>query len=560
MPHIRHHIRTLILRNIGAAAIVQAAPRVIDESRRQQALTPAGLHITSHSDGPAEVREALFAEISGALADLHLDTLHLNWILATTQLNEQQRQRAASALSELRLDPLVDMRPIGPGAPDSTWFTITGPDVLIDILNQPMAVLSSFIGLVLDTWQEAVDSGFQTFWSSRLPDEAQSAVELFILRVWGLPVGLSFGMIPSQSSGETSSLSHLELDHVDDVSDLPWEKNPRATVNETAHFVLPPRVNAGYVDPFYGHVYSHDFLSENDAVYRARKLADGPFGHLSVPFRTVPRFFANAATTLLALLEEKSKSAMSASLDGGVPLYRGQTREHSLSRSRETRIKLFGDARAIEPSLLPSGTRRSTPAAASMAFSSLVEAAVQASPIKPYSYDHETWSTFRGDNLKTSFGQHYGLATPSLDLTEDFLVACWFATTKLQLASPGIFRASPVADDDICVIYVIRPHIDAGAPIDVRMSPHARPALQSGWVTTNTWGWRSNDAARHLEAAVYFPGRLRHELKPVLPQADQLFAPRDSDILMDLALSIGERLPNSPITDALLRDLYRVVE
>lgn len=560
MPHIRNHIRTLILRNIGAAAILHAAPRVIDESRRQQALAPAGLHITSHLGGPTEVREALFAEISGALVDLHLDALHLNWILAATQLDEQQRQRAASALSELRLEPLVDMRPIGPDAPDSTWFTITGPDVLIDILIQPMAVLSSFIGLVLDTWQKTVDLGIQTFWSSRLPDEALSAIELFILRVWGLPIGLSSGISHSQAHGETPSLSHLELDHVDDVSDLPWEKNPRATVNETARFVLPPRVHAGFVDPFYGHVYSHDFLSENDAVYRARELTDGPFGHLSVPFRTVPRYFADSANTLITLLEENSQSAMSTSLDGGVPLYRGQTREHSLPRSRETRLKLFGDADAIEPSLLPSGTRRSTPAAAAMAFSSLIEAAVEASPIKPPSYDHETWSTFRGDNLKTSFAQHYGLATPSLDLTEDFLVACWFATTKLQLATPGIFRASPVADDDICVIYVLRPHLDAGAPIDVQMSPHGRPARQRGWVTTNTWGWRSNDAARHLEAAVYFPGRLRHELKPVLPQSDQLFVPHGNDILMDLALSIGNQLRHSPITDALQGDLYRVVE
>lgn len=560
MPDIRDHIRTLILRNIGATAIMHAASRVIDESRRQQALAPAGIHITSPVVAPTEVREALFAEISAALVDLHLDALHLNWILAATQLDEQQRQRAASALSELRLEPLVDMHPIGPDAPDSTWFTITGPDVLIDILIQPMAVLSSFIGLVLDTWQKAVDLGIQTFWSSRLPDEALSAIELFILRVWGLPIGLSSGISHSLSLGETPSLSHLELDHVDDVSDLPWEKNPRPTVNETARFVPPPRVHAGLVDPFYGQVYSHDFLSENDAVYRARKLTDGPFGHLSVPFRTVPRYFADSATTLITLLEENSQSAMSTSLDGGVPLYRGQNREHTLPRSRETRLKLFGDAHAIEPSLLPSGARRSTPAAAVMAFNSLIEAAVEVSAKKPHSYDHETWSTFRGDNLKTSFAQHYGLATPSLDLTEYFLVACWFATTRLQPASPGILRASTVADDDICVIYVFRPHIDAGAPIDVRMSPHGRPARQRGWVTTNTWGWRSNDAARHLEAAVYFPGRLRHELKAVLPQSDQLFVPHGSDILMDMALSIGNRLPDSTITDALLGDLYRVVE
>ncbi|WP_345449224.1 FRG domain-containing protein [Arthrobacter gyeryongensis] len=492
--------------------------------------------------------------------DLHLDPLHLNWILAATELDEQQRQRASSALSELRLEPLADMRPIGPDAPDSTWFTITGPDVLIDILIQPMAVLSSFIALMLDTWQKAVDLGIQTFWSSRLPDEAQSAIELFILRVWGLPIGLPSGVSHSQSLGETASLSHLNLDHVDDVSDLSWEKNPRATVNETAFLVVPPRVQAGLVDPFYGQVYSHDFLSENDSIYRARKLTDGTFGHLSVPFRTVPRYFADSADTLITLLEENSQSAVSNSLGDGVPLYRGQNREHTLQRSRATRLKLFGDAHAIEPSLLPSGTRRSTPAAAATAFNSLIESAVEISPEKPHSYDHETWSTFRGDNLKTSFAQHYGLATPSLDLTEDFLVACWFATTRLQLATPGILRASPVDDEDICVIYVLRPDMDAGAPIDVQMSPYGRPARQRGWVTTNTWGWRSNDAARHLEAAVYFEGRLRHELKPVLPQSDQLFVPQGSDVLMDLALSIGNRLPDSPITDALLRDLYRVVE
>lgn len=558
MSHIRNHIRTLLLRNIGATAIFDAAPRVIDESLRQQALAPAGLHITSPLAGPTKVREALFAEITGALAELHLDALHLNWILAATEIDEQQCQRAVSALIKLRLDPLVDMQPIGPDAPASTWFTITGPDVLIDILNQPMAVLSSFIGLVLDNWQKTVDLGTPTFWRSRLPDETQSAIELFILRVWGLPIGLPFGM--SQSPSATRSLSHLDLHHVDDVSDPPWEKNPQPTVNRTASYVLPPRVQAGLVDPFYGHVYSYDFLSENDAIYRAKKRTDGSFGYLSVPFRTVPRYFADSADTLITLLEENSQRAMSTSLDGGVPLYRGQTQEYTLPRSRETRFKLFGDAHAIEPSLLPSGTRNSTPAEATMAFNSLIEAAVEVSRIKPPSYDHDTWYTVRGDNLKTSFAQHYGLATPSLDLTSYFLVACWFATTRLLPESPGILRASPVADDDICVIYVFRPHMDAGAPIDVKLSPYGRPARQHGWVTTNTWGWSSNDAARHLEAAVYFEGRLRHELKPVLPQADELFVPHGSDILMDLALSIGNRLPNSLITKALLRDLYRVAE
>lgn len=560
MPNIRDHIRTLILRNIGAAAILHAAPRVIDESGLPQALALSGIHIVGHVGGPTKVREALFAEISGALVDLHLDALHLNWVLAATELDEQERQRAASVLSELRLKPLVDMRPIGPDASDSTWFTITGPDVLVDILVQPMAVLSSFIGLVFDTWQAMADLGAQTFWSSRLPDETLSAIELFILRAWGLPIGLPSGMSHSRVPSETPSLSHLELDHVDDVSDLPWEKNPRAIVNETAGFAPPPRLHVGFADPFYGHVYSHDFLSENDAVYRARKLTAGPFGHLSVPFRTVPRYFADSVDTLLSLLEESSQSAKSKSLDGGVPLYRGQTREHSLRRSPETRLKLFGDADAIEPSLLPSGTRRSTPAVAFMAFSSLIEAAVESSPTKPPAYDHKIWSTYCGDNLKTSFAQHYGLATPSLDLTEDFLVACWFATTRLQLAAPGILQATPVADDDTCVIYVLRPHPDVGAPIDVMTSPHSRPARQRGWVTTNTWGWRSNDAARHLEAAIYFRGRLRHELKPVLPQSDQLFVPHGSDILMDLAQSIGSRVPHSPITDAIQRDLYRVVD
>jgi len=560
VPHIRNHIRTLILRNIGANAILDAAPRIIDESLCQEALAPARLHITSTLAGPTKVRQALFAEISGALLDLRLDALHLNWFLAATELDEQQRQRAASALCELRLDPLVDMRPIGPGAPASTWFTITGPDVLIDILTQPMAVLSSFIGLVLDTWQKTVDSGIGTFWSNRLPNEAQSAIELFILRVWGLPIGLPFGFSPSQSPCVTRGLSHLDLDDVEDVSDLPWEKNPQATVNQTASFVLPPRVKAGLVDPFYGHVYSYDFLSDNDGAYRAGKVADGSFGYLSVPFRTVPRYFADSAETLITLLEENSQRAVSTSLDGGVALYRGQNQEYTLPRSPETRLKLFGDAHAIEPSLLPSATRRRTPAVATMAFNSLIEAAVEASRIKPPFYDQDTWYTVRGDNLKTSFAQHYGLATPSLDLTSHFLVACWFATTNLKLESPGILRASPVADDDICVIYVFRPHMDAGAQIDVQLSPYGRPARQHGWVTTNTWGWRSNDAARHLEAAVYFEGRLRRELKPVLPQADELFVPHGSDVLMDLALSIGNRLPGSPITEALLGDLYRVTE
>jgi len=43
----------------------------------------------------------------------------------------------------------------------------------------------------------------------------------------------------------------------------------------------------------------------------------------------------------------RRERAMSTGLDGGVPLYRGQNEEYTLKRSRETRLKLFGDAQAM---------------------------------------------------------------------------------------------------------------------------------------------------------------------------------------------------------------------
>jgi hypothetical protein len=423
-----------------------------------------------------------------------------------------------------------------------------------------MGVLSSLLAHMIGTWEPFVGSKISTFWDNRLPDAELSAIELFVLRSWGISPSIPVELMPSGGVEDDAAFEDLGFEPIEDVTDLPWDRNPAALVNTLALPYRGARVRRGYVDPYYGQVYSRDFLVECEAIYRPVKAGTGTFGHLSVPFRAVPRYFVGSYAELAFLLNRIHETLHGHLPSTDLTLYRGQTSEYTLRRSDAARVKLYGSADAIEPSLLPSATRRSTSEQTFMAFRSLVEMAVDMGEVSPPGFgDKSTWSTIKGDQLKVAFGQHYGLATQALDLTDSPLIACWFASTELRPGAGGEFQATPVADDNTCVVYVFRPGSGAGAPIDVTLSPNARPALQQGWVTPSTWGWRSNRAATRLAAAVYFPGSVRADLAADMPTTQRLFAPSDVDGLTYLAKRIGGRLPDSPITRELSRDLYGVV-
>lgn len=544
------HIRALLGRNIGAGAILDAASRLREDPAATNVLSAMGLAVGTGA--PPEVRAALAEQLRRVLASAVLDAEHLTWILAASSIPAAEAQAIAKTLAALRLN-VLDGSPEPYGLPPDVWVTITGPDVLVDLLFQPLNVFATFVRAVFTTWQGALDAGARTYWENKLPDEATTSIELFILRGWGVPVA-PFAALETGEGAAKRVIEGLDLEPVDSVDDLPWERNPDPFVNQSAFVSVPARESGGLADRFYGHVFSNDFWEAVDAPYRPRRRMEPlpPYGVLSVPFREIPRLYASSADELLAMCSSIARHVSKQGTGVNRILFRGQTREYTLPRDKTTLKALYGRDDVIEPSLVPSASRRPPSSATQMAFASVLELA----SVSPAA-QQATWRSILGDRQKVAFAQHYGLATDALDLTEDVKVALWFALTRLDAATENDFVASPVDEDNVSVLYLFRVgEFDARA-IDVVDSPSSRPALQRGWVSSGSWGWRANRAATRLEAAIYFPGSVRNAL--ALPATTELFRPPTDEPVTRIAQELLERLPESVVGAELARALYSIV-
>jgi hypothetical protein len=254
------------------------------------------------------------------------------------------------------------------------------------------------------------------------------------------------------------------------------------------------------------------------------------------PFREIPRLYASSADELLAMCSSIARHVSKQGTGVNRILFRGQTREYTPPRGKTTLKALYGRDDVIEPSLVPSASRRPPSSATQMAFASVLELASVSPAVQ-----QATWRSILGDRQKVAFAQHYGLATDALDLTEDVKVALWFALTRLDPATENDIVASPVDEDNVSVLYLFRVgEFDARA-IDVVDSPSSRPALQRGWVSSGSWGWRANRAATRLEAAIYFPGSVRNAL--ALPATTELFRPPTDEPVTRIAQELLESLP-----------------
>lgn len=554
MTDLSPQIQELLGRNLSAEAILNAGWRLRENPQADD--LRSALFLRVGEGAPLKVRLALAAQLRRALASMALDVNHLSWILGASDAAPEEAARVAVALSALRLE-VHDKAPVPFLSLPDAWVTVVGPDILIDVLLQPLSVLSTFVRAVFDTWQQAVDMGLRTYWQNKLPDEVPTAIELFVLREWGLPL-MPFESDANDSPSYISSssregLAGLNLEPVADIGDLPWELNPDPLVNPTAIAALPARTRGALADPYYGHVFSNDFWRGNEAPYRPRMPLSAPYGVLSVPFRHVQRFYATTGREVVALCTAIAQEVAQRSSQETTALFRGQTREYTLPRNAETLEALYGSSDVIEPSLLPSASRRRSTLSTRMAFGSLLEIASV-----PHIPDmKETWGSFLGDQRKVAFAQHYGLATHALDLTDELRVALWFALTHLARGNGTDYVATPVDADNISVMYVMRSGEFDSKAIDIVHSSSSRPARQRGWISAGSWGWQSNRVAKHLAAAVYFPGSIRDNLD--LPETAELFSPPDAEHLTLQAYSLCARTLSNPISDEMARDLYSVV-
>jgi len=204
--------------------------------------------------------------------------------------------------------------------------------------------------------------------------------------------------------------------------------------------------------------------------------------------------------------------------------YRGQQREHTLSRSERARQILFGDASAIEPSLLASSSR--------LGLSLETVAPEWSLTVQMFISQYVTflknskWVSQRTlddvcaqmTNLVSGYSfwafllamaQHYGLPSAGLDVTSSVDVALYFALTGFEQDphTPHLQRTKRLnTTDQYSVIYIFsnteRFLIDFSRIRPIGF-PTARPDAQSAHFLHTGWGLARNAVAERLFLALY---------------------------------------------------------
>lgn len=577
-------IRPLLLRNLDALQVVRAAERLTadEPSRRAEARGPATLGF-GHGKIPTALVDALSGMLATNLTQLRIGRHVLEWILAPVLVAERL-SGAVLAISEWQFTgTVVPNNPPDPRMP-SVLIRVHGEDAFLDLLEQPVRILSNLITKIHDAWDPVIAARMTTSPQLRTPDEVVAALEeSIIVQLGGLiePVRsfdhhFRFGTITTskvlESDDAKQSPEHQLGFAVEPTRPFPWSKNVEFTIDESTKPVVG-RENCHqdelYVDPYYGQVYSASVLANNEGLYapgQASRVGTmwGPVsiachsGWLNVPFRLVPRFRVNSYRELSAVLVDVRRSYSAAKNQGLPLLLRGQTGEHLLPRPGAARQVLFGTSHALEPSLLPSSTRRTTSAETFQAFAAAVQMYLLQAHQSIAEDEVTVFSTFLGDTLKLALGQHYGLASTALDWTTDPTVALWFALNRLVAVGDGTLQATPLEWDAEGVLYCLRPELGHSANVQIAEQEESRPSRQRGWVTHTAWGYRPNRVARYLIAAIYFSGSLRDELADRLPSPHFLFPGASEDRLVGHLHENSGACPNALVSAELRRDLYVV--
>ena len=580
----------LLLRNLDILALVQAGMRLTDdEPSRQAAITTARM---SFGHGPVsdDFARQVCSLVSENLAALRWDEELLTWAMFPNLQGDRFRE-AVDLMKSWRFSGSVRLNhPPDPRAPDA-WLVIEAEDVFVDLLMQPLSVLADAIANMHDTWNAAPADGF-LFPNLKVGDGTLAVLELFIVASLGIradPVtqadanfrvgATTWISIRTTANANRKLSADLGFRIVPTGTPFPWDDNADATINESCRTLIAHpgyRGEALYADPYYGHLYHSSILQNNEGIYLPWSQGRPPerfmfiedidlpapnYGWLSVPFRRVARYRVESADELTSMFStvQDAYAAPSPWKSSYLPLLlRGQTREYLLDRPADARRVLYADPDAREPALLASATRRSTTSQAFHAFATMVQLHL-VNLHGPVADDEVTGFIYSfGDFIKLAYAQHYGLATDALDWTTDFLVAAWFALTRLTSAPNGRLTASPVESDAEAVIYCLRP--EEGHVVDVQFEgfPAARPNAQHGWVTPASWGLRRNRVASYLLCAIYMPGKVRQELASRLPTQQLLFPNAKQDPLVTVVKRWCDEVPESPISQQLYKDLYEL--
>lgn len=555
---ITEDINALLLRNVSAKAVLAAAQRLGgDEESRKSANQDSMVYIGAGENVPADFRAAFLSEFRKIMCTFAFDRDQVEWIIGGTPFTPNARADIASAIADMRVISFVD-RHADPGMPVKAWIGVRAADAMIDLLIQPFGVLTSLVDRIAQAWVPLTGNEIQLSLQSRMPDRVTAGIEYFLVQSLGISGYTQSRPADIKASPEVDFESTAGFRRVEDIANLPYLSNPLPIVNPGPGTFSDIDDAHGWADPYYGHVFTNRFLTARNAIYEPIRTVEGNYGHLAIPFKTVPRYFVESVDQLKGKIGALAHAIESRKPGRGPVLFRGQTHEYALNRPDGATLALYGKRDAIEPSLLPSSTRRLASDSTYAAFATYLEIALTNRRGLDTAVETVDWATIQGDLTKVAFAQHYGLPTNALDLTVDPRTAMWFASTELTYED-GRFVANPVSEGNICVIYLLWPGRNVGHPIKLPSAALIRPRQQDGWVTPSTWGWRANQAAAEIAAAIYFPGSLRPELLSDLPPTERLFPRQADDLVMMLPAMLASYAQTNPITQEMKENLYRVI-
>ncbi len=264
------------------------------------------------------------------------------------------------------------------------------------------------------------------------------------------------------------------------------------------------------MDPAYGLIYDGALVRSTGLYGRASELPPMPgdalanLGFLRVPFRRVPR---------RRVASRRELDAIVGGLDdrGRVEKYwRGQSREHLLTRDPATTWLLYGEPQAVEPSLLTSAGREAMAWEAILPiWSPIVRAHLDSVPTLSDLRD----GLYRSYALRAfllALGQHYGLPTSGLDVTTQLRVGLFFALHEFRREGDNVVCHRKEAGSGDSVLYCLIADPDVAVDYDELVPPlatAARPRAQTARFLATAWGQAPNACARMIFCAFYLaPG------------------------------------------------------
>ena len=307
-----------------------------------------------------------------------------------------------------------------------------------------------------------------------------------------------------------------------------------------------------YIDDYYGRIFnrhSHQFAPIYGQSSKMAHYVSIPsleiVDELRVPYRRIPIFQAASLEIIESALAE-----LQAANKGHKLLLRGQTKTYLLDRDAAESGYFYAEEKVKEPSFLPSHLRKNF----DPYFLKCMWQSHAAMLLNDVGYDipgadeDDYWRRmhrYRNSPLFILFalgiGQHYGLPSVGLDLTDQLNVACWFATHSIRTATSGEAKVSlvPFDSEHSPTIFFFKCPEDAVfeyKSIKPDRLPEGRPDRQGAWFGHVGWGAASNQLASYLMCGFRLTPNIASQMEDSF--ATKLFPAPDEDLMLKHFLRI----------------------